>query len=112
MTQTKLIKELEEMEKRINEGFRGKIVDIKDTDSDAFYGENSTYKNSIGIGITVEVLGEDKTTFEQFFARPSPLGIQKSNIYNFKKKYKKYPEIGLTVNVIVNEDGFFKIDLD
>jgi len=112
MTQTKLIKELEEMENKIKSGFEGKIIDIEETNSDTFFEDSGTYENKEGIGVTVEIIGENDTSFEQFFARPSPLGIQKSNIFLFKKKYGKYPEVGLTVKVEINEDGFFKIDLD
>jgi len=36
---------------------------------------------------------------------------EKSNVALFKKRYQQFPKIGMQVDVVVNDEGFWKLDL-
>ena len=101
------IENLETLEKAIIDGDKGTIVDITPMkNSDYFKGEHS-YNEKKGICVDVATKG---LNFTQWFSLPEKAtGIQASNIYAFKKKYGCYPKKGIDVDVIIDENGFYRI---
>ena len=108
--QTNLFEDIEKLEQQIEKGFKGKITYIEESDSDTFFGDVALYENKKGYCVEVEVESEpDNIIFKQFYAIPKATGLNQSNIIKFKNRYGKYPELNMIVDVIISDDGFFKI---
>ena len=104
------IDELEAVEKKMKEGDKGLIKDVTETTNTKFYGVISNYGEKQGIALTVKINSPDGIEFKQFYAiSKDPRGIEKSNIYGFKKKYGHYPQKGMEIDVKINENGFYEI---
>ena len=100
---------LEEAEKKVNEGFDAVITNVEPMTNDEYFG-TSGYDVRDGMKITLKV--ENDETFDTWYSTPSVRGVEKSNVFAFKKKYGSYPKPELPVTVIIGDNGFFKIKLD
>jgi len=111
MEQTKLVDKLEQMEKALDEGYSGLITNIEETTNEEYFGEETkgTYTQRKGLKISVKIDSPEGAEFDQFFAFPKITGLRQSNIGLFKKRYGSFPKKGLKVDVIINEDGFFRV---
>jgi hypothetical protein len=107
----KLIEKLERMKQAFDEGIEGEIIKVETTTNKKFFDDKGNFDEREGISVTVKInsLDDEGTEFKQFFAIPSTLGYNKSNLAQFEKQYGSYPSKGIPVDVIINEDGFFRI---
>lgn len=110
-TQQTYIDNLKTLEKALIEGEKGIIKDIAEITNKQYFKTESTFEEKKGIVITIMLKNAENNLFTQWMSIPEmATGISKSNIYAFKKKYGFYPEIGKEVDVVIDENGFFKID--
>jgi hypothetical protein len=110
MTQNveKLYNNLEKMKHAQDQIYKGKIINVKQVTNTDFFKDEGTFDEKQGIGVTVK-LNDGDVEFSQFFAIPKILGYAKSNIGLFEKKYGSFPKDDMTVDVKINDDGFFRI---
>jgi hypothetical protein len=112
MEQKKLeyVKKLEKLEEAFDDGYDGIITAINEITNTKYYGTISNYGERNGISIEVKLESPDGEKFSQWMSIPENLrGTIKSNIYAFKRKYGKYPQKGMKVEAVLDEDGFFRI---
>lgn len=108
---TTLVDKLDAMEKALEEGYKGIITDIKEATNEEYYGTKGTYSKREGLEVSVKIDREDGNgeEFDQFFALPKTTGLRQSNIGLFKKRYGSFPKVGIKVDVVINDDGFFRV---
>lgn len=106
--QTELEEKYTQLKNALDEGWNGIITEVTPTDSNTYF-KNTNYDNRKGYAITVKLNSPNGEVFNEFFSLPDIRGITKSNLYAFEKKYKTVPKKGLEVEVLLNDDGFFKI---
>lgn len=108
--QTKLEEKLVKMKEAFEKGYKGKITEVKATTNTDFFGDEGRYDTKDGVSIKVQIIDSpDDATFDQFMAIPSTLGYPKSNIGCFERKYKSYPKENIEVDIVINDEGFYKI---
>lgn len=106
------MKELEDIEKKLGEGFEAKITSVEEMRSKDYFGEDSKFEDRDGYCINCIITNvKDGAEFKNFYNKPEITGLQKSNVYAFKKKYGKYPENDMKIKAIINENGFFEIEI-
>jgi len=105
---TELEARYEKLKQTLNEGWTGLIIDVKKSMSNEYF-KNTAFEDKEGFIVTVKLNSDKGETFTNFFSFPDVRGIQKSNLYAFEKKYKSVPKKGIEVEVVLNEDGFFRI---
>jgi hypothetical protein len=98
------------IEENLKHGFHGVITQVTEISSAVYYKDDSgRFEARDGVSVLVKV-EEDGTEFTSFFAKPTMKGWGiKSNLYQFKQQYKTVPKVGLKVECVVKEDGFFRI---
>ena len=96
------------LEKQLNEGFKGTIVSVTPATNKEYF-DSDAYDTRDGIKISVVVEDGQKTEFNNWLSLPNIRGYEKSNLFAFKKKYGSVPKVNLIVDVIIDEDGFFRI---
>ena len=102
--------EMETLEKKLKEGDKGLIIDVYEETNTKYFKVISPYGEKNGIVITVKINSPDGETFTQWMSKPTDVrGLEKANMYLFKKKYGKVPQKGLEVDVKINENGFYNI---
>lgn len=102
--------QLDEVEKKIKEGFEGKILTVEEATSKEYFGESAQYRDRNGFKVTVK-LTDAEGEFTEFFSKPDPRGLHKSKIYDFKKKYGSWIKPGIAVHVVLGGDGFYQIEI-
>ena len=107
--QKKLTEKLEKMKVAFEQGFKGTITNVEEVTNREFFKDKGSYDEKNGIAITVKLNTDDGAEFKNFMAIPSTLGYAKSNIGMFEKKYGSYPKENMEVDVIINDDGFYRI---
>ena len=100
--------EMEAIEQQLIEGINGTIKEINEKTNLEYYGVD-TYNTRKGVEIIV-LLDQGEEISEWYSTEVDPRGLKQSNIYKFKLKYGKYPEVGMSIKAILNEEGFFRID--
>ena len=109
-TEQTYIEKLETLEKTLKEGDKGLITAVEETTNTKFYGVISNYGEKHGIAITIKINSPDGEEFKQFYTLTDSIrGLEKANIFLFKKKYGKYPQKGVEVELKINENGFYEI---
>jgi hypothetical protein len=106
----KYYKDLDAFETKIKAGFTGRLIKIEEVTSKDYFGESSQYRDRDGLKLTVK-LNEMNDEFTEFFSKPDIRGLHKSKLFEFKKKYSKYPKLDMEVNVVFGADGFYQIDI-
>ena len=105
------IQKLLELEKTLETGYKGLITKIVEKTNFEYFGVKGSYGERNGIEITVKLRSPDGEEFTNWISIPDKIrGIEKSNIFAFKKKYGRYPEKGMEVDCRIDENGFFRID--
>lgn len=96
------------VQKTLKEGTQGKITEINKITNTAFFKEKGLYDEKMGVAITVKVINTE-TEFTQWFNLPQPNGFSQSNLGLFVKKYGVAPSVGMTIDVSIDENGFYRI---
>ncbi len=97
------------LEDQLSKGFTGVITEITPITSTEYFKGAGNFDERNGIAITVVLKNETKDEFSNWIALPNVRGYDQSNLFAFKKKYKSVPKIDMTVEVEIDENGFFKI---
>jgi hypothetical protein len=103
---------LEKVEKELSTALKGKIIDIVRTTSKIYFKDKGIYNEKLGFMLVVKVESQlnERAEFTQFMSLPEKTtGLLKTNVYAFKQKYGKYPELNMMVDVYIDENGFYKI---
>jgi len=109
-TEQKYIENLEAMEKSLNEGFKGLITEIEKITNVDYFKVESSYDTKEGISLHIKINGAEIETFTQWFGIVKDArGLKQSNTWAFKTKYGSYPKVGLEVDVVIDENGFYTI---
>lgn len=116
MTKENLLEKLEAMEKALDEGFKGLITETTETTNEKFFksdekGTAGIYDIRDGMEVTIKLNSPNGETFNQFFGLPKTTGLKQSNLALFKKRYGSYPKKGLEVDVVLSDEGFFRVVL-
>lgn len=96
------------LEKQLNAGFTGTIINVQPETNKSYFGSD-TYDERDGVKITVLVDDKDKTEFSNWIGLPNVRGYEKSNLFAFKRKYNDVPRVNSKVEVIIDDNGFFRI---
>jgi hypothetical protein len=108
--QASLEDDVRQVEEAREKGFTGTITEITPIDSNQYYKDDTgRYENKEGYSVLTVVDDEKKTGFTSFFSKPGVKGYDKTNVCAFKQKYKSAPKIGLKVEVMIDEAGFFRL---
>ena len=99
--------ELEAMEKRLKEGIDAVVVDVSKVMSHDYY-NNKDYDNREGLKVVARTA--DDLEISDFLGIPEQRGLYKSKMYAFKRRYGKYPTVDMTVRLVLDTDGFWRID--
>ena len=99
--------EMEAIEQKLVEGIDGNITKIEETNNHTFF-DSESFEKREGYGIYV-ILDNGEEISEFYSKLDSPRGFKQSNMYLFKQKYGKYPEEGMKIKAVLNEEGFFRI---
>lgn len=105
-------KHLETIEKELATTLKGKIIDIVKTTSKIYFKDKGIYNEKLGFMLVVKVESQvdENVEFTQFMSLPEKTtGLIKTNVYAFKQKYGKYPELNMAIDVNIDENGFYKI---
>ena len=89
---------------------KARIISVKTKRAAEIYGQKTKTPDQQLIEITANVNGWEGR-IGTIPKPPSNLVSPKSKMAKFLHQYKKPPEPGMTVNVIVNEGGFWSLDL-
>ena len=109
-TEHKYIENLEAMENSLNECFKGLITKIEKITNVDYFKVESGYDKKDGISMHVKINGADAEAFSQWFGVVKDArGLKQSNTWAFKTKYGSYPKVGLEVDVVIDENGFYTI---
>jgi hypothetical protein len=101
---------IDAIEKQLQEGFEGVISEINPITNTDFFGDEGSYDNKEGIAVTIVIHGDIDTEFTQWFSKPQATGYKQSNIFKFKQKYGKVPEVGMSVKCYVDDNNFYRIE--
>jgi len=103
-------KEMEAIDKQLNEGFEGFIKEVVETTNHKFFGENSgNFDERKGYALTVKLESPNGEEFKEFYSKPSIRGYKQSNIEAFRKKYGQAPKVGMKIKCHIDENGFFRV---
>jgi len=109
-TKPKYQEKLVELEKAIDDGYKGLITKIEEKTNVEYFKVQSSYGEKKGIVLHVKVNSPDGEEFTNWMSVPDKIrGIEKSNIYAFKQKYGNYPDVGIEVDCLIDENGFFRV---
>jgi len=97
------------LEDQLSKGFKGVITEIHPITSTLYFKGAGQYDERNGIAVTVVLNNETKDEFSNWIALPNVRGYDQSNLYAFKKRYGSVPKIDMTVDVEIDDNGFFKI---
>ena len=93
-----------------DEGFKGLIVKIEEITNVKYFGVQSSYGEKQGIALHIKINSADGETFTQWFSLVKDArGLKQSNIWAFRQKYGQFPDVGLEVDVNLNENGFYEV---
>jgi hypothetical protein len=98
---------IDQVEKNLREGTKGKITLITPITNTKFFKELGKFDEKDGIAVNVKT--EDDTEFSQWFSIPQAQGYYQSNLYKFKQKYRDIPRLNMEVEVFIDENGFYRI---
>lgn len=101
--------EIASLIKKVETGYNAKILSVKKTTSDEFFGENK-YDNREGFEVEFQLIEQPDKTWSEFFNIPKELGLSESKIMRFNKEYGELPKKDLIVKAIII-DGLFKVKL-
>lgn len=103
------LKDLEKAIEKINEGFEATVENVKTMTNTEYFGDKGMYDERVGTAIYCKVETGDE--FSVWYNMPKMVGLKKSNIHAFIEKYKGIPKKGMKVKAIINDDGFFEIEI-
>ena len=104
----KEMKEIEAMLKSFENGFEAEITQVTPTTNHKFF-DSEKFELRDGYAITFQAkVGNDVKEWDEFFGTPKPLAFAKSKIGMFCHKYDTYPQVGMKVKVMLNDDGFLR----
>jgi hypothetical protein len=96
------------IEKQIKTGFTGKISEVIPISNKDYFKGSGGFDERDGIAVTVKV-DQDDIEFSNWFSKPNIRGYEKSNVYAFKQRYNSVPKKDLIVDVIIDDNGFYRI---
>jgi len=108
--QQTLVERYEAVKKTLDTGWKGLITDVTEKTNTEYFRKEGIYGEKNGISVSVKCNSPDGETFDNWFSEPTDArGITKSNLFAFEKRYGSLPVKGIEVDVVLDENGFFKI---
>lgn len=105
---TEEMKDIQMMMKASEQGYEAEITQIQPTTNHKFF-DSTKFDERDGYAVTFQVkIGKEVNEWDEFFGTPKPMAFIKSKIGRFCHKYDTYPQIGMKVKVMVDEDGFMR----
>lgn len=98
-----------------NEQLKAQIVDVKEISNHDFF-DSKEYDKKLGLGVYYKIEGshpEEDALSEWFNIPDTPIGVRTPNskLNKFYDMYKQIPTVDQAIEVIVNEDGFYRIKM-
>lgn len=110
--QTTLIEKYEAVKKALDTGYKGLITEVTEKTNTEYFKKEGIYGEKKGIEITIKVQSPNGEEFTNWMHVPeSVYGVSKSNLFAFEQRYKQLPRKGLVIDVVIDDNGFFKIVL-
>ena len=110
------IEKYEKLKEVSGREWAGKINKITPMTNKEYFGDEGVFGEKDGIELEVTI--EDpknkdfKETFTQWISIPTSFrGVEKSHMYLFEQRYGERPKEDLIVNVVLDDNNFFRIVL-
>jgi len=106
----------EKLKEASGQEWTGIITQVNEKTNKEYFGVEGIYGEKDGIEITIDINDKDnmlkETTFTQWFSIPNSFrGVEKSNLGQFEKLYGDIPKKDLVVNIVLDDNGFFRVVL-
>jgi hypothetical protein len=96
------------IEQQLKIGFKGKIKEVTPITNTLYFKGAGSFDERDGISVVV-VVDNDGQEFSNWFGKPNIRGWDQSNLYAFKKAYGSVPKVNMVVDVVIDDNGFYKI---